>query len=73
MKKYIYNLLIAFDQFANALLGGYADETLSAYSWRKQDWRYKAINALFFWQSNHCRGAYDAEQNRRHLPPEYRD
>lgn len=70
---YIRHLLIAFDQFANAILGGWPDETLSAYAWRKQDWRCKAINALFFWQKNHCRASYESEKNRRHLPPELRD
>lgn len=73
MKQYFVNILIALDQLINAVLGGYPDETLSAYSWRKQDWRYKVINKLFFWQNNHCRGSYESEKVRRHLPPEYRE
>jgi hypothetical protein len=27
--KYLFGLLVAVDQFVNALLGGYADETIS--------------------------------------------
>jgi hypothetical protein len=27
--KYLFSLLVAIDQFVNALLGGYADETIS--------------------------------------------
>jgi predicted alpha-1,6-mannanase (GH76 family) len=70
--RYVRHVLIALDQLFNALVGGWPDETLSAYAWRKQDWRYKAINALFFWQMNHCRAAYEAERLRHHLPPEER-
>lgn len=31
------------------------------------------IDAVFFWQAHHCMQAFQAEQKRRHLPPEYRD
>jgi hypothetical protein len=30
MKKYIWNLLVALDQFFNALFGGDSDETISS-------------------------------------------
>lgn len=30
MKKYLWNLVIALDQFGNALAGGYPDETISS-------------------------------------------
>ena len=30
MKRYAWNLLIALDQFANTVLGGYPDETISS-------------------------------------------
>lgn len=30
MKRYIWNLLIAIDQLANTLLGGFPDETISS-------------------------------------------
>ena len=64
---------IAVDQVFNVLIGsGYADETLSAFAHRKGGWRRATINALFFWQVDHCQESYFSEMNRRHLPPEYR-
>ena len=30
LKKYIWNMLIAFDQFVNAIFGGDPDETISS-------------------------------------------
>lgn len=30
IKKYIFNILISFDQFVNTLAGGYPDETISS-------------------------------------------
>lgn len=77
MKVYCYHLAIAADQLLNALLGGCADETLSSRAWRmdakprpKLRWQLarRLIDALFFWQRGHCRGAYEMERLRRHLP-----
>lgn len=68
-------LLIAIDQVLNALLGGMADETLSARAHRQRmrgrPWPARLINALFWWQSDHCAEAYDSERQRRHLPNHY--
>lgn len=74
----VYQVLIAVDQLANAVLGGYADETLSARAWRLRDAApysilRPAIDRLFFWQREHCRAAYDSERVRRQLPKEYSD
>lgn len=72
-------ILIAFDQLINALLWGYADETLSARAYRhaeiKKDrrWPMMLINSLFFWQDNHCKQSYESELKRAHLPPSMRD
>ena len=68
--------LIALDQMLNTLIGGFADETFSARCWRRREnktWRFwqKLIDAIFFWQSQHCLQAYQSEQKRRQLPPEY--
>lgn len=72
--KRLFQLLIVFDQVFNVLIGsGFADEVLSAYAHRKGGWRRKAINALFFWQDDHCRAAFAAEVERRQLPPMYRN
>lgn len=74
----IKHILIAIDQLLNALLLGYADETLSARAWRmrakNKKWALAVtlINGLFFWQANHCRGAFYMELKRKHMPREYR-
>lgn len=74
----LLQILIGLDQLLNACLAGYADETLSARAYRRRRARprwmlaYRTINAVFFWQHDHCRAAYLSEVERRQLPPEYR-
>lgn len=71
-------VLIAFDQLINALFGGWADETLSARSYRSSEKSFRwylmmrLIDCLFFWQDAHCYNAYESEKKRNHLPAEYR-
>jgi len=73
-------VLIAVDQLVNALLfRGYADETLSARAYRNSAqgiprWvrARRAIDAIFFWEKQHCRLAYESEVARLHMPPAYR-
>lgn len=69
--------LLAIDQVFNTLLGGWADEAISARAYRcsyKRKWAItrKIIDGIFFWQEEHCRKAYFSETNRQQLPPEYR-
>lgn len=76
MTTYVMKVLIAFDQLANAVRGGHPDETLSAAAHRsheagKSGWR-NLINALFWWQEDHCRDAHASELQRKQLPKEYR-
>lgn len=72
------NIFIAFDQLINTLIGGMADETLSARAYRLRlvspAWHAAqvVIDALFFWQTEHCKAAYFAEYERSQLPGEYR-
>lgn len=66
-------IAIAFDQLLNALLGGMADETLSARAHRTGSAWEPLIDALFFWQTDHCFESYLSEKERKQLPPEYRD
>lgn len=74
----LHQLAIALDQVLNTLAGGWADETLSARAYRCQfhdaGWALarRVIDALFWWQADHCRGAFVAEMARRQLPVEYR-
>lgn len=67
---------IGFDQLLNAVLGGYASETISSRCWRLRGYQpYKAlsrlIDATFFWQPNHCRASYEAQVARRNMPRDY--
>ena len=85
-KAYCEQVFIASDQLVNALIPpldgtiSYADETLSARSYRAyRDGKIfgkmtmKPINLLFFWQGpNHCFNAYRKEHDRQNLPNEYR-
>lgn len=70
-------MMIAIDQFVNALFGGWPDETISSRAWRwEQDgtrsWPRKLIDALFFMEKEHCRHSYISEREGRQLPPELR-
>lgn len=75
---YVKQVLIAVDQTCNALLGGWADETLSSRSFRLQHknvvWKLAriVIDSLFFWEENHCEESYASEIMRAQLPPEFR-
>ena len=71
-------VLIAIDQLVNTLLGGMADETLSARAHRMREkrhrywgWTANAIDRLFFWQRQHCWQAHQSELLRRQLPSHY--
>lgn len=66
-------ILIAVDQLANAVLGGWADETLSSRAWRENRRCLVAIiDGLFFWKKRHCEASYISERQRLQLPPEFR-
>jgi hypothetical protein len=73
----LLQIAIAADQLINTLLGGYADETMSARCWRLRALQpYKTlrplIDGLFFWQPKHCQSAYESELKRSQEPVEYR-
>lgn len=70
---------IAFDQLLNSILGGYADETLSAKAYRMSVdhggiWLTvrKTIDRLFLFDPNHCYESWLSEGQRNQLPAEYR-
>ncbi len=69
----VKQVLIALDQVANTLAGGMADETLSARAWRTQNSPLiRLIDAVFFWEADHCKASYNAELLRTQLPKAYR-
>jgi uvrD/REP helicase len=80
IKNYMRNIVIAADQLANAMIAGSPDETVSSRVYRgavlavhpnrAARMAYRTINALFFWQEDHCRAAYLREKQRAHLPDE---
>lgn len=70
--------LISFDQFINTLLGGYADETLSARAWRTEQkgkifgkFFRPLIDTLLFFDKDHCYKSYLSELNRKQLSKDY--
>lgn len=71
--------LIALDQLAGTLFGGYADETISARVWREskksRKWEIarKAIDTLFWFDNQHCFSSYLSEFERNQLPKEYKE
>lgn len=82
LKTWGYHVLIAADQFFNALTGGAADETLSSRTYRrailtqskpKKRWcvLYRVINGLFR-DPNHCETAYHSELNRKQYPDDFK-
>ena len=75
----IKNILIAIDQAINCVVWirgdgfGLPDETLSARAWRLrgQSSAWKRIDALLFFDKDHCRTSYESEMQRKQLPKEY--
>lgn len=86
LRDYGVQVFIAVDQLCNALIPpldgtiSYADETLSARSYRAhRDGKLlgkltmPVIDLLFFWQGpGHCKNAYIKEFERKNYPDEYR-
>ena len=83
--RHLKNILIALDQLANTLCGGWPDETLSsrAFRWRRdglRHWPCRIIDRLFFWDTEtrggriarHCQLSYESERLRLQQPPELR-
>lgn len=68
----IKQTLIALDQLLNAVLGGWADESLSSRAWRESPRLARVIDAIFWFDKDHCFESYINEQLRMQLPPEFR-
>jgi hypothetical protein len=67
----LWLILAAVSQVLNALLGGSPDQTLSAralMNQRRRRWQvtYRALNALFFWQDDHCLRSFLADERNAH-------
>lgn len=75
--SYGKNLLIAIDQLVAAIFGFPCDETISsvAYRWElegKRKWPRILIDALFFFDKDHCKESYESEVLKRQMPPSMR-
>ena len=76
-KHWMKQVLVAFDQFLNSLVGGWADETFSARCWRlRQQPVWGAVrlvvDSIIFFDANHCEESYKSEVLRLQCPPEMR-
>ena len=72
--------LVAIDQLLNTILGGHADETLSARAYRTEQsdkpfgkFFRPLIDTIFFFDKDHCYQSYLSEFERRQLPSHYKD
>lgn len=79
--RYIRRVLIALDQLANTLCGGWPDECISSVCYRKsQEKGHYGFKFLKFIlditlspiDQDHCFQSYLAEMRREQLPMEYR-
>ena len=79
--NHVKQILISLDQLANTVLfGGWADETISARSYRKRHYKYwhivyytvDFIAKYIFRQNNHCYKSWLSEFKKHQLPPAYR-
>jgi len=73
MKQYIYNLLVAIDQFVNTLAGGDPDETISSRVGKyaragEYIWLADFIDGLFW--KGHCASAIEADEGRDAVIPD---
>lgn len=81
VQKFAKNVLLSIDQFGNVLLLGDADETISARCYRRgvleksKSWGIfgKFVDTLFWFEPEHTKQAYHAEQSRCHMPSEYQE
>jgi hypothetical protein len=65
---YLNNLLVAFSQLLNAILGGNPNELLSARVYRKNvEWAIFVLNSIFF-DNDHCRKSFEFELKNEQLP-----
>lgn len=73
---YWLRVLIALDQFANTVLGGWPDETLSSRAGRKKGtaWYWTTLAwVLNHFQPNHTTMAIMSVEDQAYVPPALRD
>ena len=68
----LFQISIAVDQLANTLLGGMADETISARAYRGAWHKTVAVINWLFNDPDHCFNAYLSELRGSQNHPDYR-
>jgi|GEM_PF-3844312 len=65
VKCYLFNLLIATDQWLNALFGGNPNHCVSTrlYMNWPESWMRRFVDKCFFWTPNHCEQSFHNEDN----------
>ena len=72
MKKYLLNILVAIDQFLNALTGGDPDETWSSRfgKYEGKFWLYRLIcRFLDLFDPHHCEKSIEKDEGRNQITP----
>lgn len=69
---YFRQVFVALDQVLNALAGGWADETFSSRCHREYPRMASVIDAILFFDPQHCKRSYESEKLRTYHPPELR-
>ena len=77
MLNYLRKILIALDQLVNTVVNGEPDETFSSRCWRergRQPWKVLRylVDAVFFFDKDHCRTSYLSERLQLQSPLELR-
>lgn len=67
MKRYLFNLLLALDQFVNAILLGDPDETLSSRCGKKHPKAAALIDRIFAWDPRHCVNSAEPDEGQNAL------
>lgn len=67
VKHYLLGIFAAISQLFNAALGGHPNMTISARAHCSQQdsvWAVarKVVNAVFFWQVDHCRQSWEQDE-----------
>jgi len=79
LRSRLHQITIAISQLANTLVwvgDTYADEMLCAKAWRLRykgwGWLVIILDAIWFWDPEHCYKCYAEEMRRLYMPDEYK-
>lgn len=74
MKRYFWNILIALDQFGNAVTGGDPDETISSRAGKAMRegkvWGCALCRFLNWFQTDHCAKSIEPDEGKAAVIPD---